>query len=153
MLPPFQVFLDDHRDDVYRFLRAQVGPQEADDCFQDTFLAALRAYPKLTSDENLRAWVLRIAYRKAVDEHRARGRRPAPSAGLPDGRVEPPPDVDTTLWRSVQGLPPKQRAAVLHRFVNDLPYKEIAALMDTSEDAARRSVHEGIKKLQEVLRA
>ena len=151
MLPPFQAFLDAHRADVYRFLRAQVGPEEADDCFQETFLAALRSYPKLTSTENLRAWVLRTAYRKAVDEHRARGRRPRPAARLPEGRVAAPSDPDTTLWRSVQSLPAKQRAAVLYRFVNDLPYKQIAALMETSEEAARRSVHEGIKKLQEVL--
>ena len=43
---------------VYRFLMATVGPNEADDCFQETFLAALRAYPDLKHGDNLRAWVL-----------------------------------------------------------------------------------------------
>ena len=44
-LPPFQRLLDDHGRDVLRFLVAAAGPDEADDCFQETFLAALRAYP------------------------------------------------------------------------------------------------------------
>ncbi len=46
-VPPFQGFLDAHRATVYRFLMVAVGPQDADDVFQETFLAALRAYPDL----------------------------------------------------------------------------------------------------------
>jgi RNA polymerase sigma factor (sigma-70 family) len=50
----------------------------------------------------------------------------------------------------VRSLPPKQRAAVVHRFVADLPYREIGRVMGTTEEAARRSVHEGVRKLREV---
>src|SRR5262249_58954500 len=78
--PPFQRFLDSHRDAVWRFLVASVGPAEAEDCFQETFIAALRAYPRLRPDSNLRAWVLTIAHRKALDAHRARARRALPIA-------------------------------------------------------------------------
>src|SRR5712691_10695543 len=60
-IPPFQSFLEDHRNTVYRFLMGAVGPNEADDAFQETFLAALRAYPKLRDGDNLRGWVLAIA--------------------------------------------------------------------------------------------
>ncbi|MBA3747778.1 MAG: RNA polymerase sigma factor, partial [Solirubrobacterales bacterium] len=77
-LPPFQRFLDAHRDDVLRFLVAAVGRHDADDAFQETFLSALRAYDRLRPDSNLRAWVLTIAHRKALDAHRARRRRPVP---------------------------------------------------------------------------
>ena len=61
-------------------LRGAVGRGDADDCFQETFLAALRAYPKLSDDGNLRGWLITIAHRKAIDHHRARGRRPVPVA-------------------------------------------------------------------------
>src|SRR5947209_10870428 len=71
-LPPFQRFLDAHRDLVWRFLVRAVGHTEAEDCFQETFIAALRAYPRVRADSNLRAWVLTIAHRKALDSHRAR---------------------------------------------------------------------------------
>ena len=65
--PPFQSFLDEHRDPVLGFLRAMVGPVDADDCFQETVIAALRAYPRLSHEDNLRGWLLTIAHRKATD--------------------------------------------------------------------------------------
>jgi len=148
-LPPFMEVLTEHRDVVYRFLRAAAGP-DADDCFQETFLAALRAYPRLRSADNLRSWLLTIARRKAIDEHRGRARRPVPSERLPDGAVDPSTEAEDGLWQAVRTLPPKQRAAVLYRFVADLPHREIAAALGCSEEAARRSVHEGLKKLREV---
>ena len=63
---------------MYRFLVATAGPDEADDCFQETWIAALRAYPRLRRADNLRGWLLKIAQRKAIDAHRARGRRAVP---------------------------------------------------------------------------
>lgn len=150
-LPPFQAFLDAHRDDVYRFLVATVGPVDADDCFQETFLSALRAYPRLARDSNLRAWVLTIAHRKGMDAHRSRARRPVPVEELPERAVAPESNGRPEVWAQVRELPPKQRAAVAYRFVSDLSYREIGAAMGTSEEAARRNVHEGLRKLREAV--
>ena len=149
-LPPFQAFLDAHRDEVHRFLVATVGPVEADDCFQETFLSALRAYPRLRKGSNLRAWIFTIAHRKGLDAHRARARRPVPVEEVPE-RPEASADGSPDVWRHVRALPSKQRAAVAHRYVSDLSYREIAQILDCSEEAARRSVHEGLKKLREVV--
>ena len=153
MAPPFQVFLDAHRQDVYRFLVASVGAQDADDCFQETLMAALRAYPRLRPRSNLRAWVLTIAHRKAIDAHRSRGRRAVPNASVPDRATtaashSSTADGDPALWAAVRALPPKQRDAVALRYVNDLAYVDIAAVLDCSQEAARRNVHEGVKKLR-----
>ena len=151
-LPPFQALLDDHRDDVYRFLVASLGRDEADDCFQETFISAMRAYPRLRDASNLRSWLFTIAHRKAIDAHRARARRAVPVEEVPEqadaGGVGL--NGEPELWRAVRGLPTKQRAAVLHRYVNDLAYADIGRVMGCSEDAARRSVHEGLKKLRTV---
>ncbi len=141
------MLLDEHRTDVYRFLAALVGRDAADDCFQETFLAALRAYPRLRDGSNLRSWLLTIAHRKALDLHRAR-RRVRPLETVPERSVEPH-DGDPALWKAVGALPTKQRAAIVCRFVGDLTYRDIAQVMDTSEEAARRNVHEGVKKLRE----
>jgi DNA-directed RNA polymerase specialized sigma24 family protein len=150
-LPPFQRFLDAYRDDVHRFLVASVGPYDADDCFQETFVAALRAYPRLKADSNLRAWVLTIAHRKAIDVHRRRAR--VADTEVPDGVVAAIDGAgsggEPRLWSEVRRLPDKQRTAVVHRYVNDLAYAEIGEAMGCSADAARRSVHEGLKKLRE----
>jgi RNA polymerase sigma factor (sigma-70 family) len=150
-LPPFQAFFDSHRDAVLGFLTALVGPDDADDCFQETFVSALRAYPRLRGDSNLRAWVLTIARRKAIDTARARGRRALPSGDLPERPAPPPADGEPELWVVVGGLPERQRAAVFLRFAGDLTHREIAAVMESSEDAVRKNVSDGLKKLKEHL--
>ena len=154
-LPPFQVLLDSHGAVVHRFLVAAVGPSDADDCFQEACIAALRAYPELDSDANLRGWLLKIAQRKAIDSHRAAGRRPLPAAQLPEVAVPAvePVDGEPRLWSHVRALPEKQRNAVFLRSVADLSYAEVGVALDCSQDAARRSVHEGLKRLREELSA
>jgi RNA polymerase sigma factor (sigma-70 family) len=152
--PPFQRFLDTHREAVWRFLVASVGAGEADDCFQETFIAALRAYPRLRPGSNLRAWVLTIAHRKALDAHRARARRALPVAEIAavDGRGTPePPPPDQALWDAVEELPTRQRSAVVLRYVADLPHRDIASALGCSEEAARRSLHEGLTKLRKAV--
>jgi RNA polymerase sigma factor (sigma-70 family) len=62
-----------------------------------------------------------------------------------------PPERDPGIWRVVGALPPKQRAAVTLRYACDLPHAEIAAALDCSPEAARRSLHEGIKRLRKEL--
>ena len=154
--PPFQTLLDAHGAAVHRFLVAAVGPSDADDCFQEACIAALRAYPGLEHDDNLRAWLMRIAQRKALDAHRARARRPLPLADLPD--VPAAPDAHATgngqpVWARVRRLPEKQRMAVFLRSVADLSYADLARALDCSQDAARRNVHEGLKRLREEMAA
>jgi RNA polymerase sigma factor (sigma-70 family) len=158
-IPPFQVFLEEHRTVVYRFLLAQVGPNDADDCFQEAFLAALRAYPTLRDASNLRGWILTIATRKALDAGRRRQRQPlavgdvAEVGDVPDRSAEH--EVfdrlvgQNGLWQAVRALPPRQRAAVVHRFVLDRSYADIGEAMESTEEAARANVYQGVKKLRE----
>jgi RNA polymerase sigma factor (sigma-70 family) len=146
--PPFQRLLEQHRVEVYRFLVASVGRQSADDCFQETFLSALRAYPNLRDSENLRGWLLTIATRKAFDHWRAEKRRPIPVEHVPDTVAPGTGGRDDELWRAVGTLPPMQRAAVIHRYVLDLTYAEVAEALGCSEEAARASAYEGRKKLR-----
>jgi RNA polymerase sigma factor (sigma-70 family) len=152
-LPPFQALLEEHGTDVYRFLVATAGTSEADDAYQETWIAALRAYPRLRRGDNLRAWLFRIAQNKSIDAHRARGRRAVPVAAVPEdasgGGIAA--GGDDELWERVRRLPAKQRTAVYCRSGLGMPYDELAQLLESSEDAARRNVHEGLKRLREEL--
>ena len=153
-LPPFQRFLDAHRDDVLRFLVASLGRHDADDAFQETFISALRAYERLRPESNLRAWVLTIAHRKALDVHRARARRPLPVAELHDdvAPVGAPAAVDCDdHWERVRALPPRQRAVLTLRYAADLTHAEIALALGCSEEAARRAASDGLKALRQEL--
>lgn len=148
-LPPFQELIDAHGRDVHRVLIALVGREEADDCYQETWLAALRAYPRLRDAANLRSWILTIAHRKAIDQLRARRRIPVLVGDLPErAAASTAAPADESLWAQVRELPDKQRTALALRYVADASYTEISAVMQTSEEAARRSVHEGLKRLR-----
>lgn len=148
MKAPFQRVLDDHAADLLRFLVALCGRGDAEDCFQDTIVSALRAYPRLRDPANVRAWLFTIARRKAIDAARRRGRAPVPVAEVPE-RPHPGDDGARDVWVLVSGLPPKQRGAVFLRYADRLPYREVGEVLGCSEEAARRSAHEGIKRLRE----
>jgi DNA-directed RNA polymerase specialized sigma24 family protein len=155
-LTPFQTLIDGHGRTVHRYLVAIVGAHDADDCWQEAFLSALRAYPELHDAANLRGWLLTIAHRKALDHLRAQARRPVPVAEIGSGAPDPSPSHgDPALvvgpdpvWEQVAALAPKQRAAVALRFLGDLSHAEIAAATQTSEAAARRNLHEGLSRLR-----
>jgi RNA polymerase sigma factor (sigma-70 family) len=149
-LPPFQELIDAHGSDVHRFLVAMVGRTAADDCYQETWIAALRAYPRLRDAANLRGWLLTIAHRKAIDLVRARARRPVPVGDVPEQAAPESASYNgrDELWGLVRELPPKQRTAIALRYVFDAAHADIASVMGTSEDAARRNVHEGLKRLR-----
>ena len=151
-LPPFETFLEANRTTVYRYLVAAVGPSEADDVFQETFLAALRAYPRCTDAERLDRWILRIASRKAIDHHRGAARRPIPVAAPPDRPVAGPDPAADGLGpaaAAVRDLPSRQRDAVAYRHILGFSVGETALLMGTTEEAVRANAYQGIKKLKE----
>ena len=99
--------------------------------------------------------MLTIAHRKALDTHRARARRATPVAdtlAIADPAA-PEGGRDEELWQAVDELPERQRSAVVLRFVGDLAHREIATAIGCSEEAARRSLHEGLSNLRKVVPA
>ena len=56
--------------------------------------------------------------------------------------------TDDGLWSSVRALPAKQRAALVHRFVFDLAYRDVGERMGISEEAARQNVSAGLRRLR-----
>ena len=149
---PFERFLEENRVRMMRYLGAAVGPDDADDVFQETFLAALRAWPDAVDDGRLDRWVLKIASRKAVDHHRRTRRAPIPVEAPPDRAVPADEPVGDPIWDAVAVLPVAQREAVLCRFALDLTYADVGELLGISAEAARANVYEGMKKLRERMR-
>ena len=150
---PFQPFFASQRGAVLRLLVGMVGPDDAEDCFQDTFLKALRAWPPADTHGRLDSWVLTIAHRTAIDLLRTRGREvatdelPEQPVVAEDERVLAALDADE-LWQAIAGLAPMQRATIVLRAVLDYSHAQSADVLDTSEDAARRSYADGIQALR-----
>jgi RNA polymerase sigma factor (sigma-70 family) len=148
-LPPFASLVEAHAVELHRFLVGCVGVADAEDCLQETFLAALRAYDGLAHADNLRAWLYTIAQRKATDLVRRRVRRPTRSLDGVDPEAPPVEHAtDDGLWARVGVLPEKQRTAVVGRFVLDLAYADLGARMGISEAAARQNVSAGLRRLR-----
>jgi RNA polymerase sigma factor (sigma-70 family) len=153
---PFDHIVTEYGPTVLRVCRAVLGPggsdhADADDAWSETFLAALRAYPDLDPDTNMQAWLVRVAHRKAIDQHRARARRPTPTDEVPEraGPIAPGPDEGhPELWEALGSLPDKQRFAVAYHHLAGMPYAEIGELLGNSEAAARRAAADGIKALR-----
>ena len=84
VMVPFEQVVAEHGALVWRVCRALLADADADDAWSETFMAALRAYPDLRPDSNVTGWLVTIAHRKAIDVHRARGRRPVPVGDVPE---------------------------------------------------------------------
>jgi RNA polymerase sigma-70 factor (ECF subfamily) len=146
MIPPFETFYEAHRDEVFRFLRSRLGAERAEDAFQETFLRALRAYDRLEHADHLRAWILTIASRIAIDDVRRR----KPQDELDDEAIahEDVRPAFEELAPLTDGLPPKERAAVVLRYGYDLGYDEIGGALGSNEQAARQAASAGVRRLR-----
>ena len=143
-IPPFETFYAAHRNEVLAVLRKRLGRDRADDAFQETFLRALKAYPRLERGEHLRAWVLTIAKNVATDAYR----RQRPTDELPDLVTEDLRPAFEELQPLTDGLPPRERAAVVLRYGYDLTFEEIAVAVGSSADAARQATSSGVRRLR-----
>lgn len=147
--PPFDAVVAEHGATVLRVCRAVLGPADADDAWSETFLAALKAYPRLAADANVEAWLVTIAHRKAIDVTRAAARRAVPVADVPEppttGRAD---GGDIDLAGAVAALPRRQREAIAYHYLAGLPYQDVAAITGGSTDAARRAAADGIARLR-----
>jgi RNA polymerase sigma factor (sigma-70 family) len=144
-VPPFERFYEAHRDEVFGLLARRLGRQAAEDAFQETFLRALRAYDRLDHAEHLRAWVLTIASRVAIDT--LRGKRPQALDGEPATHDNRP--ILAQLEHLADELPPTERTAVVLRYGFDLDYADIAAALGSTPEAARQAASSGVRRLRQ----
>jgi RNA polymerase sigma-70 factor (ECF subfamily) len=147
----FGELLERHEREIFAYaLRLTGSRADADDLYQETFLAAFRGWPPPRAG-NERAWLYKIATNKAIDRVR-RARRVVP---LEDLRLAAPERDGVTLSdlaTAVRALPTGQRAAFVLRKVEGRPYAEVADALGCSEEAARSRVAEAMKKLKEAVR-
>jgi RNA polymerase sigma factor (sigma-70 family) len=150
---PFEQIVQEHGPVVLRICRAVLGPDEAEDAWSEAFIAALKAYPELPPAANVEAWLVTIAHRKSVDFIRARSRRPSVVEEFPARAsvLGIPGDGHSEVLDAVGQLPPKQRQVIAYHYLAGLPYKDIAALLGGTPEAARRAGADGVRKLRVAL--
>ena len=148
----FGQLLERHERELFAYaLRLSGQRADAEDLYQDTFLAAFRAWPPARRG-NERAWLYKIATNRAIDRER-RAKRIV--ASVDDLALAAPERDDVTLVDlagAIETLPAGQRAAFVLRKVQGLSYAEVSHALECSEDAARSRVAEAMKKVKEAMR-
>jgi RNA polymerase sigma-70 factor (ECF subfamily) len=160
--PDFESLIQAHSAAVFGYLwRLLRDEADAEDCLQDAFLRAFRAYPRLRAGghANPAAWLYRIATNTARTHQRQRARLASRTAALDpalvaDGDGSSPARLAEqrltleALARAVDALPHQQRAALILRKYQALSYGEIAEALECTEAAARANVYQAVRRLR-----
>jgi RNA polymerase sigma-70 factor (ECF subfamily) len=123
----------------------------ARDVVQETFAQALRDRRSFRGDGSLAAWVWRIAFRTAL-RSRPSGPRELTLDELVDAAPPSSAERDPELASALRGLSPRRRLVVYLRYFADLPYAEIASLLDISEGTVAATLSQAHAELLEELR-
>ncbi|MBI4278990.1 MAG: RNA polymerase sigma factor [Armatimonadetes bacterium] len=150
-----------HRDAVYRIARRFLGNHEdAADIAQEVLIRVYKALPAFDGRCAFRTWLYRITVNLCID-HRDRWSR-APQIALDEVPREPVDDQDPAeavaqrelgrqVARAIQDLPPRQRAAVVLRLYHDLPYADIARILECAEGTVKATMFAALAKLRRAL--
>ena len=134
-MKPFEYIVELHGPPVLRYLIGRVGPDRAEDCFQETMLAALRGYGEVRETKAVKAWLFTIATRKSIDAYRTAGRQPVADGSadeVPERRPIAQPG-ESDVWAVVSDLPEKQALAVELRYRAGLSHREVGQIMEIAE--------------------
>ena len=134
----FEAIVTVYQSPVYNYLFRLVGDRTlAEDLTQDVFLRVYQGLPKFSSRCKFTTWLFQVTKNRALDELRARDRRPHAVASLDDLpllEVSDPPieraEAIDELWRAVQALTPDLKVALLMRDIVGLSYNDIAESLD-----------------------
>ncbi len=158
----FETLLERHHDEIYGYLwRLLRDTVDAEDVTQDVFLRAYKAFPRLRAGSNHRAWLYKIATNCAYTALKNRRRDADRHSPLLDeyhaSRLAGPEaqlahrETIHAIRIVIEELPPKQRAAVIMRYVQELSYAEVADVLACSEDSARANVYQGLRRVRHEL--
>jgi len=166
----FAQLVTQHHREIYLYIwRLTRGSSETEDLFQDTFLRAYKGYGKLPEDANTRAWLFKIATNLCRNHFRQLRRHQ--EVGLHEvlttveqvlshtnGSGHGDPEqlllsqaTERHMLAIIDGLPLKQKAALIQRKLHGLPYDSIAATLQCSSEAARAHVFQALKKMRTAL--
>ena len=156
-----------HRRELHVHCYRMLGSfTDAEDLVQETLLRAWRRRDALREDENLKAWLYKIATNACLDHIKAKRRRvpslgsfrdvpwldpypdrlltqPAPTTEEPDAQAIERETIELTFLAVMQLLPPRQRAAVILRDVLDWPVPDIAALLELTPASVNSALQRG----------
>ena len=148
------VIYDAYARRLYRYFYSRAGnAADAEDLCGQTFLGLLEALPRYRHRGQFTAWVFRIAHHKAMDHYRRRRSTTAIDETLIDPQAGKLLEnvIDDQALEKLRGLfhalDDDERELLRLRFVGELSFVEIGALLGRKEDAVRKSVQRILARL------
>jgi len=148
-----------HADALARFAASSGEREEIEQLVQDTFVRAFGSLDSFRGESSLRTWLLTIERRLMLDRRRADMRQKTmvpiedvDAATGYDALDEMIADeAETMVRRAVEALSPMQREVFTMRVDQGLSYNEIAAVVGSTEGAARVHYHNAMRAVKEFL--
>ena len=137
-------------------VRLSGNSMDADDLCQETFIRVYRSLRKFKAKSQFSTWLYRIAVNVANTHHRKEKTRQlfsfhhSPEAMADDDPIEPR-KLDPEMWDAIHNLPQKQKMVLTLRIFQELPFKEVASILNMSENSAKVNYHHAIQRLKEKL--
>jgi RNA polymerase sigma-70 factor (ECF subfamily) len=163
MTQRFEDLIEQHHDEIFAYLWRLVGNErqsdvalEVEDLTQEVFLRAFENFLRLRRNSNYRAWLYKIAtncaYAKLRQAKNRREKNLTLEITATDMTTSPASEsIQKRLRALVDALPPKQRACLTMRYLQDLDYSEIGQIFDCTEESARANVYQAIRRLRAAL--
>lgn len=150
----FDTFVRTRHTALLRFAHALTGDAElAQDLVQDALERTGLTWPRLRRRDDPEGYVRRIIVTRYISWWR-RLRRERLVAAVPEVAYDPSAAVpDETLWNRLATLPPKQRAALVLRFYEDLTEVEVARVLNCSVGTVKSNSSRGLARLRQTLKA
>ena len=159
----FKTLYDLYRDRVYTAAYYSLGdPLSAEDTLQTVFLKIHRGLAGFRFESSLSTWIYRITLNECLNQQRRRGADHVPLESIL-GKQE---ELDSKsaadlrhddhqrreiIQQAVMGLPPKLRAVVIMKYIEDLSYQEMAGALRCAPGTVASRLNRALSRLHERL--
>ena len=159
----FRYLMSKYQERLYWHIRRLVIEHEdANDVIQNTFIKVYKGFKNFKGDSKLYTWLYRIATNESITFINKRKRHSTDSLDHEDNNLENQLEADAYfdgdavqlhLQKALASLPEKQKIVFNLRYFEEMPYKKMAAILETSEGALKASYHHAVKKIEQYFKA
>lgn len=157
----FRELLQLYKERLYWHIRKIViYHDDADDVLQNTFIKVYRSIDKFKGESKLFSWLYRIATNESITHLNKNAKRlqitneeqqnKAINNLVADVYFEGS-EIQLQLQKAIASLPQKQQLVFNMKYFDDLKYKDMALILETSEGALKASYHIAVKKIESFL--
>ncbi len=154
----FRLLVVQYRERLYVHARHMMGNHpDADDVLQNTFIKAWRGIDGFREQSRLYTWLYRIATNESITLLQQRKRKytqeisPALAATAVAPATQDGEAILKLLYAATDTLPPRQKAVFNLRYFDEMPYREMSEILNTSVGGLKASYHHAAKKVEEFI--